>query len=122
MSTGGVLPGGSIVVRDARGTPMAIGLWPLVRKWSGSRPMWHVWACMCLPIGSTNRMPSPRWWAHLTQAAQAHKQRHPDDDFALLHHRKSTLLHGFQALFYAPLLGIDRLSEFDTREHPLQTL
>src|SRR5215471_9271516 len=59
---------------------------------------------------------------HLTQAAQAHKQRHPDDDFALLHHRKSTLLHGFQALFYAPLLGIDRLSEFDTREHPLQTL
>src|SRR2546428_8003591 len=47
---------------------------------------------------------------------------HPDDDFALLHHRKSTLLHGFQALFYAPLLGIDRLSEFDTREHPLQTL
>ena len=60
--------------------------------------------------------------AHLTQAAQAHKQRHPDDDFALLHHRKSTLLHGFQALFYAPLLGIDRLSEFDTREHPLQTL
>jgi hypothetical protein len=60
--------------------------------------------------------------AHLTQAAQAHKQRHPDDDFALLHHRQSTLLHGFQALFYAPLLGIDRLSEFDTREHPLQTL
>src|SRR5256712_13503018 len=47
---------------------------------------------------------------------------HPDDDFALLHHRKSTLLHGFQALFYAPLLGIDRLSEFDPGEHPLQTL
>ena len=47
--------------------------------------------------------------AHLTQAAHAHKQRHPDDDFALLHHRKSTLLHGFQALFYAPLLGIDHL-------------
>jgi hypothetical protein len=60
--------------------------------------------------------------AHLTQAAQAHKPRHPDDDFALLHHRQSTLLPGFQALFYAPLLGIDRLSEFDTREHPLQTL
>ena len=60
--------------------------------------------------------------AHLTQAAHAHKQRHPDDDFALLHPRTSTRLHGCQALFYAPLLGIDRLSAFDTRAHPLQTL
>ena len=60
--------------------------------------------------------------AQLTQAVEAHKQAHSGDDFALLHHRESTLLHGFQALFYAPLLGIDRLSEFDTREHPLQTL
>ncbi len=42
--------------------------------------------------------------------------------FALLHHRESTIFHRFQALFFAPLLGIDRLSEFDTREHPLQTL
>ncbi len=60
--------------------------------------------------------------AHLTQAVEVHKQTHPDDDFALLHHRESTVLHRFQALFFAPLLGIDRLSEFDTREHPLQTL
>ena len=28
----------------------------------------------------------------------------------------------FQALFFAPLFGIDCLSEFDTHEHPLQTL
>jgi hypothetical protein len=47
---------------------------------------------------------------------------HPDDDFALLHHRESTLLHRFAALFFSPLLGIAHLSEFDTREHPLQTL
>jgi hypothetical protein len=60
--------------------------------------------------------------ARLTQAVEAHKQTHPDDDFALLHHRASTVLHRFQALFFAPLLGLDRLSEFDTREHPLQTL
>ena len=60
--------------------------------------------------------------AHLTQAVEAHKQTHPDEDFALLHHRASTVLHRFQALFFAPLLGIDRLSEFDTREHALQTL
>ncbi len=60
--------------------------------------------------------------AQLMQAVEAHKQTHPDDDFALLHHRESTVLHRFQALFFAPLLGIDCLSAFDTREHPLQTL
>jgi len=60
--------------------------------------------------------------ARLTQASEAHQHTHPDDDFALLHHRESTFSHRFQALFFAPLLGIDRLSEFDAREHPLQTL
>jgi hypothetical protein len=60
--------------------------------------------------------------AQLEQAVATHQQTHPDDDFALLHHRESTLLHRFEALFYAPLLGIAHLSEFDTREHPLQTL
>jgi hypothetical protein len=60
--------------------------------------------------------------ARLMQAAQAHKQTHPEDDFALLHHRESTVLQRFQALLFAPLLGIDRLSAFDSREHPLQTL
>jgi len=60
--------------------------------------------------------------ARLTQASEAHQHTHPDDDFALLHHRESTFSHRFQALFLAPLLGIDRLSEFDAREHPLQTL
>ncbi len=60
--------------------------------------------------------------AQLTQAVEAHKQTHPEDDFALLHHRESTLVHRFEALFFAPLLGIDRLSEFDTHEHPLKTL
>ncbi len=60
--------------------------------------------------------------AQLTQAIEAYKQTHPDDDFALLHHRESTLLQRFQALFFAPLLGIDRLSELSIREHPLETL
>jgi hypothetical protein len=40
----------------------------------------------------------------------------------LLHHRQSTLLGRFKALFFAPLLGIERLSEFDRRDHPLATL
>ncbi len=60
--------------------------------------------------------------AQLTQAVEAHKHTHPEDDFALLHHRELTLVRRFQALFFSPLLGIDHLSEFDTREHPLKTL
>lgn len=60
--------------------------------------------------------------AQLTQAVEAHQSTHPGDDFALVHHRKSTLLRRFQALFFAPLCGIDRLTAFDTHEHPLTTL
>ena len=60
--------------------------------------------------------------AQLTQAVEAHNHTHPGDDFALLHHRESTLLRRFQALFFAPLFGIDRLPAFDTHEHPLATL
>jgi hypothetical protein len=60
--------------------------------------------------------------AQLTQAVETHKHTHPGDDFVLLHHRASTLLRRFQALLFAPLVGIARLSGFDTHEHPLQTL
>ena len=60
--------------------------------------------------------------AQLTQAVEVYQQTHPGDDFALLHHREQTLERRFQALFFAPLLGLDRLSECDTHEHPLQTL
>jgi hypothetical protein len=60
--------------------------------------------------------------AQLMQAIEAHTQTHPDDDFALVHHREQTLMRRFQALFFAPLLGIERLSDFDTHEHPLPTL
>jgi hypothetical protein len=58
----------------------------------------------------------------LQQAIVAYKHTHPDDDFALLHHRKQTLLRRFQALFFASLVGIEHLTGFDTHEHPLQTL
>jgi len=60
--------------------------------------------------------------ARLKQAIEAHKRVSPDDDFALLYHREQTLLRRFQALFFAPLMGLDRLTAFDTHEHPLQTL
>jgi hypothetical protein len=58
----------------------------------------------------------------LTQAIAAYKHAHPNDDFALVHHREQTLLRRFQALLFAPLVGIDTLTAFDTHEHPLQTL
>src|SRR6266851_681613 len=60
--------------------------------------------------------------AQLQQAIEAYKPTHPDDDFALLHHREQTLRRRFQALFFAPLFGLDRLTAFDTHEHPLGTL
>jgi hypothetical protein len=40
--------------------------------------------------------------AQLTQAVEAHKPTHPEDDFALLHHRASTLVQRFEALVFAP--------------------
>src|SRR5712671_6775389 len=60
--------------------------------------------------------------AQLTQAIEAHKRTHPDDDFPLLHHREQTLLRRFAALFCAPVFGIATLTAFDTHEHPLPTL
>ncbi len=60
--------------------------------------------------------------ARLTQAIQDHKHAYPDDDFALVHHREQTLLRRFQALFFAPLCGIETLTAFATHEHPLGTL
>ena len=45
--------------------------------------------------------------ARLQQAIEAYKHTHPDDDFALLHHREPTLLRRLQALCFAPLLGIE---------------
>lgn len=39
-----------------------------------------------------------------------------------MHHREQTLRRRFQALFFAPLLGIEQLTTCDTHEHPLPTL
>jgi len=60
--------------------------------------------------------------AGLKRAIMLYQQHHADDDFALFHHRDQTLLGRFQALFFAPLLGIEPLTGFDTHEHPLETL
>jgi hypothetical protein len=58
----------------------------------------------------------------LQQAIRAYSTQHPEEDFPLLHHQEQTLLLRFQALFYAPLFGIKKLTEFDVKEHSLGTL
>jgi hypothetical protein len=58
----------------------------------------------------------------LQQAIHTYRTPHPDDDFPLLHHREQTLRRRFQALVFAPLVGLEPLTAFDTHEHPLQTL
>ena len=60
--------------------------------------------------------------ARRQQAIEAHTRAHPADDLALLHHRAQTLRRRCEALFFAPLCGIERLPAVDTHEHPLQTL
>jgi len=60
--------------------------------------------------------------AGLIEAIRAYQRTHPADDFAWLHHHDVTLRRRFAALLLAPLLGIERLSGFDTQEHPLETL
>ena len=46
----------------------------------------------------------------------------PKVSFPLLHHREETLLLRFKALFYAPLFGIGKLTEFDVIEHSLEAV
>ncbi|MDQ3954746.1 MAG: hypothetical protein M3285_04255 [Actinomycetota bacterium] len=60
--------------------------------------------------------------ARLKTAMHAYQSTHPEEDFALLQHRDVTLRRRFEALVFAPLLGIERLSAFDSQEHPLETL
>jgi hypothetical protein len=58
----------------------------------------------------------------LQQAIDSYQRHHRGADFALLHHREATLLRRLQALLLAPLLGIERLSEFDSHETPVETV
>lgn len=59
----------------------------------------------------------------LLNQAREEWQPEPDDkSFPLLSHKDETLLVRFKALFYAPLLGIGKLTEFDYQENCLCTL
>ncbi len=58
----------------------------------------------------------------LKQAIEAWRADNPDASFPLLNHSDETLMLRFKALFYAPLLGIGKLTEFDYKEHTLKTV
>jgi len=58
----------------------------------------------------------------LKQAVEQYSLSQPNASFPLLHHREETLLLRFKALFYAPLFGIGRLTEFDVVEHSLEAV
>ena len=58
----------------------------------------------------------------LQHAIEVYVQANPDADFPLLHHKHETLQRRFKALFYAPLLGIGKLTKFDVAETSLKSL
>ncbi|MCP4152103.1 MAG: hypothetical protein GY757_30460, partial [bacterium] len=58
----------------------------------------------------------------LKQAIEQHCLSNPGDSFPLLKHREETVLLRFKALFYAPLFGIGKLTEFDVTEHSLENI
>src|SRR5262249_26307167 len=60
--------------------------------------------------------------AQLQSAIATYRAQHPEADFPLLHHKPETLQCRLEALLYAPLLGVNKLTEFDVRETPLPTL
>ena len=55
-------------------------------------------------------------------AISEYRKEHPDESFSLLNHKNETLLLRFKALFYAPLFGIEKLTEYDIKEHALETV
>lgn len=58
----------------------------------------------------------------LKKAIEVYRREHGEESFPLLYHKDKTLELHFKALFYGPLLGIGKLTEFDIKEHPLETL
>jgi hypothetical protein len=58
----------------------------------------------------------------LKRSIEVYRTQHPQESFPLLHHRDQTLLFRFKALFYASLMGIGKLTEYDVKEHCLETL
>jgi hypothetical protein len=50
------------------------------------------------------------------------RTENPEESFPLLRHRPETLLTRFKGLFYAPLFDVKKLTDYDYKEHPLETV
>ena len=81
----------------------AIGL-QIFSIWLELQPMWETIA------------------GELSEQIASYRQAHPEADFPLLHHSNETLIKRFKALFFAPLLGIKRLIQYDRCQHPLKSI
>ncbi len=57
----------------------------------------------------------------LKNAIESYTENNPDDGwFPLQTHKDDTLISRFQALFFAPLMDIGKLTEFDSKQHCLK--
>ena len=81
----------------------AIGL-QIFSIWLESQPLWETIA------------------RELSEQIASYRQAHPEADFPLLYHTNETLIKRFKALFFAPLLDIKRLIEYDRRQHALKSI
>ena len=58
----------------------------------------------------------------LQETVRIYKDDNPDDSFPLPNHGRETIERRFKALIYAPLFGIGKLTEYDMKEHALETI
>ena len=58
----------------------------------------------------------------LEQGIEEYRRTHEGEAFPLLYHKLSTLQSRFQALFYAPLFDIGKLTQYDVKEHALESI
>ena len=58
----------------------------------------------------------------LQETIRIYKEDNPDDSFPLLNHGSETLERRFKALLFASLFGIGKLTEYDIKEHALETI
>lgn len=81
----------------------AVGL-QIFSIWLESQPLWEMVA------------------RDLSEQISSYRQTYPEADFPLLHHTNETLIKRFKALFFAPLLAIKRLIEYDRCQHALKSI
>src|SRR4029434_10931125 len=90
--------------------------------WSVFLLVCPLWGCISLPAGSINTRPLSRWRRGSKRPSESLNAPIRVRTVPCCITGDATLRRRFQALVLAPLLGIERLSSFDTQEPPLETL